>query len=60
MVFLRVVCSYSLDADLKTVVSVDSFKDKAQRVETRKKVRAIFEEKYNGGKNKWFFEKLRF
>jgi large subunit ribosomal protein L27e len=49
-----------LDADLKTVVSADSFKDKTQRVETRKKVRAVFEEKYNAGKNKWFFEKLRF
>ena len=51
---------YSLDVDFKAVVTAESFQDKTQRVETVKKVRASFEEKYQQGKNKWFFEKLRF
>lgn len=51
---------YLFEADLKSTVTVDSFKDKSVRQETVKKVRSLFEEKYNGGKNKWFFEKLRF
>ena len=51
---------YQFEVDLKSTVTIDSFKDKTQRVETQKKVRSIFEEKYHAGKNKWFFEKLRF
>jgi large subunit ribosomal protein L27e len=51
---------YNLEVDLKATVTPDSFKDKTQRVEAKKKVRQVFEERYNGGKNKWFFEKLRF
>lgn len=31
-----------------------------QRLEARKTVKKVFEERYAGGKNKWFFEKLRF
>lgn len=50
---------YSLDVDLKSVVTVDSIKD-TQRKETKKQVRQLLEEKYKAGKNKWFFEKLRF
>lgn len=52
--------SYSVDVDLKAVVVVDSFKDKPARTEAKKAVRKVFEERYLTGKNKWFFEKLRF
>ena len=51
---------YALDVDLKNVVTGDSFADKSKRVEAKKAVRKLFEEKYNAGKNKWFFEKLRY
>ena len=51
---------YSLDVDLKAVVTVDNVKDVTQRADAKKKVRDMFEEKYKAGKNKWFFEKLRF
>ncbi|KAI3635092.1 hypothetical protein MIR68_006658 [Amoeboaphelidium protococcarum] len=51
---------YALDADLKNLVSEETLTDKTKRVEARKEVRKVFEEKYNAGKNKWFFEKLRF
>jgi large subunit ribosomal protein L27e len=51
---------YSLEADLKSAVTVDSLADKTQRVEAEKQLRTVFEEKYQAGKNKWFFEKLRF
>ncbi len=51
---------YSLDVDFKSTVTVDAVKDVSMRSETKKKVRETFEEKYKAGKNKWFFEKLRF
>eukprot|EP00123_Amoebidium_parasiticum_P000906 comp11830_c0_seq1/m.6460 comp11830_c0_seq1/g.6460 ORF comp11830_c0_seq1/g.6460 comp11830_c0_seq1/m.6460 type:complete len:136 (-) comp11830_c0_seq1:102-509(-) len=51
---------YSLDVDLKTVVSRDELKDPAAKTKARKEVRKLFEERYKTGKNKWFFEKLRF
>lgn len=51
---------YTLDAELKPVVTVDSFKDKTARTTTKAAVKKMFQEKYGAGKNKWFFEKLRF
>ncbi|KAI8817230.1 ribosomal L27e protein family-domain-containing protein [Fimicolochytrium jonesii] len=51
---------YNLDIDLKQVVSAESFKEPTQRVESRKAIKKLFEERYNSGKNRWFFTKLRF
>eukprot|EP00158_Paraphelidium_tribonemae_P004989 Partr_v1_DN27090_c1_g1_i2_m29136 putative 60S ribosomal protein L27 len=51
---------YSLDVDLKSTVTVDAVNDVSGRAEVKKKVREVFEDKYKTGKNKWFFEKLRF
>lgn len=65
---------YSLDADLKEVVTTDLLKDPAKKKEARKDIKKIFEEKYaclvyagplmpcrhKSGQNKWFFQKLRF
>ncbi|KAJ3007874.1 60S ribosomal protein L27A, partial [Thoreauomyces humboldtii] len=51
---------YNLDIDLKQIVSAESFKEPTQRVTSRKAVKKLFEERYNSGKNRWFFQKLRF
>ncbi|KAI9144792.1 ribosomal L27e protein family-domain-containing protein [Paraphysoderma sedebokerense] len=52
---------YTFELDqLKNSVSAETFKEPTQRVEAKKAIRKMLEEKYNGGKNKWFFTKLRF
>lgn len=51
---------YNLDMELKQIITADTFKDPAQRLSARKAVKKLFEERYNSGKNKWFFQKLRF
>jgi large subunit ribosomal protein L27e len=50
---------YNLDLELKNVVSLESFKETSLRQTTKKAVKKLFEERYNSGKNKWFFSKLR-
>lgn len=50
---------YNLDLELKQVVTVDSFKEVSERITAKKAVKKLFEERYNSGKNKWFFQKLR-
>ncbi|KNC97747.1 uncharacterized protein SPPG_06748 [Spizellomyces punctatus DAOM BR117] len=51
---------YNLDIDLKQVVGAESVKEPTQRIQSRKAVKKLFEERYNSGKNRWFFQKLRF
>ncbi|KAI8354481.1 ribosomal L27e protein family-domain-containing protein [Mortierella sp. GBAus27b] len=52
---------YGLELDtLKSVLTVDSFKEPSQREDAKKAIKKLFEERYNSGKNKWFFTKLRF
>ncbi|KAI8830454.1 60S ribosomal protein L27 [Chytriomyces hyalinus] len=51
---------YNLDLDLKSVVTAESFKEPSQRVTSKKAIKKLLEERYNSGKNKWFFQKLRF
>ncbi|KAI9323648.1 ribosomal L27e protein family-domain-containing protein [Dichotomocladium elegans] len=52
---------YALDLEaIKGTVSAETFKDPTQRVETKKVIKKLFEERYQTGKNKWFFNKLRF
>ncbi|TPX33355.1 hypothetical protein SmJEL517_g03786 [Synchytrium microbalum] len=50
---------YNLDIDLKNIVTAEVAKEPSQRVEAKKAIRKLFEERYNSGKNRWFFQKLR-
>eukprot|EP00308_Calcidiscus_leptoporus_P026054 CAMPEP_0119399706 /NCGR_PEP_ID=MMETSP1334-20130426/141497_1 /TAXON_ID=127549 /ORGANISM="Calcidiscus leptoporus, Strain RCC1130" /LENGTH=148 /DNA_ID=CAMNT_0007423603 /DNA_START=506 /DNA_END=952 /DNA_ORIENTATION=- len=57
---------YSLDIELKSVVTTDivAGSNPTARSNCRKDVKKLLEDKYNTcvktGKNKWFFQKLRF
>ena len=57
---------YALDVELKSIVTADavSSSNPTARQNARKEVKKLFEEKYDAslktGKNKWFFQKLRF
>ena len=58
---------YALEVELKSIVTTDIVNGSANptaRQSARKEVKKLFEEKYNSslktGKNKWFFQKLRF
>eukprot|EP00184_Porphyridium_aerugineum_P002955 CAMPEP_0184706414 /NCGR_PEP_ID=MMETSP0313-20130426/36748_1 /TAXON_ID=2792 /ORGANISM="Porphyridium aerugineum, Strain SAG 1380-2" /LENGTH=137 /DNA_ID=CAMNT_0027167967 /DNA_START=105 /DNA_END=518 /DNA_ORIENTATION=+ len=53
---------YALDLgeNLRTAVPNEAITDTATRKEARKSVAKLFRERYNQGKNKWFFTKLRF
>ena len=59
---------YALEVELKSVVTTDlvngSQANPTARQNARKEVKKLLEEKYNNslktGKNKWFFQKLRF
>lgn len=51
---------YALELEgLKGVVSDSTLKEPSQRTEAKKTVKKIFEERYTGGKNRWFFTPLR-
>jgi large subunit ribosomal protein L27e len=49
---------YNLDVDVK--VTLDQAADPTLLKECKKNIKTQFEQRYNSGKNKWFFEKLRF
>merc|ERR1712170_104388 len=52
---------YSVDVNFdKAVVNKDSFRDPALRRKARFEAKMKFEERYKTGKNRWFFQKLRF
>merc|ERR1711988_1247005 len=55
---------YALDVDLKQTVTADVVSNPTARASARKEVKKAFEDKYSmackTGKNKWFFNKLRF
>lgn len=52
---------YALDLEgLKSTVSNDTFKEVSQREEAKKAIKKLFEERYQSGKNRWFFTPLRF
>ncbi len=52
---------YSVDVSVnKNVVNKDAFKDPALKKKARREVKSKFVERYKTGKNKWFFQKLRF
>lgn len=51
---------YALELEgLKGAVSNETFKEPTQRQEAKKTVKKLFEERYQGGKNRWFFTPLR-
>ena len=51
---------YTLDVDLKDVVSSDVLQSKDKKISAAKDVKARLEERFKTGKNRWFFTKLRF
>jgi len=52
---------YSVEVNVdKAVVNKEVLKDPAAKKKARREVKAKLEERYKTGKNKWFFQKLRF
>ena len=51
---------YGLDLELKKLVTADAIKDPAKRSIVRKQLKNRFEQRFRQGKNRWFFQKLRF
>lgn len=51
---------YSLEVDLKNVVTSDCIDNSTKRKEANIEAKKLLEEKFKSGKNKWFFAKLRF
>ncbi|XP_074659230.1 large ribosomal subunit protein eL27-like [Tubulanus polymorphus] len=52
---------YSVDVPMeKQTVNKDAFRDPALKRKAVREVKGKFEERYKTGKNKWFFQKLRF
>eukprot|EP00249_Psilotum_nudum_P003437 c16823_g1_i2 orf=372-779(+) len=51
---------YTLDVDLKSIVTIERLESKAQKIDANKDTKAVFEERFKTGKNRWFFSKLRF
>merc|ERR1712110_1232247 len=52
---------YSVDIPVsKEVVNKDALKDSTKKRSAKAHVKQAFEERYKTGKNKWFFQKLRF
>jgi Ribosomal protein L14E/L6E/L27E len=51
---------YTLELEgLKAVINADTFKEPSQREEAKKTVKKVLEDRYNSGKNRWFFTPLR-
>lgn len=44
----------------KSSVNKEVLKDASKRRKARREIKAKFEERYKTGKNRWFFQKLRF
>ncbi|KJA23933.1 hypothetical protein HYPSUDRAFT_564091 [Hypholoma sublateritium FD-334 SS-4] len=52
---------YALELEgLKGSVTTETFKEPSQREDAKKVVKKLFEDRYTSGKNKWFFQALRF
>ncbi|KAL2340174.1 hypothetical protein Fmac_008114 [Flemingia macrophylla] len=50
---------YTLDVDLKDVVTLDVLHSKDKKLTALKETKNRFEERFKTGKNRWFFTKLR-
>ncbi|KAI3921422.1 hypothetical protein MKW98_013356 [Papaver atlanticum] len=51
---------YTLDVDLKDVVTLDVLTTRDKKVTAAKETKKRFEDRFKAGKNRWFFTKLRF
>ncbi|KAK0537757.1 60S ribosomal protein L27B [Tilletia horrida] len=52
---------YALELEgLKGAVSTETFKEPSQREDAKKVIKKLLEERYASGKNRWFFQPLRF
>ena len=51
---------YSINLTLDTKIVPKDLRDPAKKKKLRLAVRSKMEEKYKSGKNKWFFQKLKF
>ncbi|KAJ9626296.1 60S ribosomal protein L27B [Taxawa tesnikishii (nom. ined.)] len=52
---------YTLELEgLKGAVTNDTFKEVSQREDAKKNIKKALEERYQSGKNRWFFTPLRF
>ncbi|KAI9513383.1 60S ribosomal protein L27 [Russula earlei] len=52
---------YSVELEgLKGILSSDSFKEPTHREDSKKQIKKLLEDRYTNGKNKWFFQPLRF
>ncbi|TRM67068.1 ribosomal L27e protein family-domain-containing protein [Schizophyllum amplum] len=52
---------YALELEgLKGSVASDTFKEPTQREDAKKTIKKMLEDRYTSGKNKWFFQPLRF
>lgn len=51
---------YSVDLASELKVNTKDLKDPMKRKKVRFQTRVKLEERYKQGKNKWFFQKLRF
>lgn len=51
---------YTVDLGLEQKIATKELKDPMKRKKIRFQARVKFEERYKQGKNKWFFQKLRF
>jgi len=52
---------YTLELEpLKNSISQDTFKEPTQREDAKKVIKKALEERYASGKNRWFFQQLRF
>ncbi|KAI0708531.1 60S ribosomal protein L27 [Earliella scabrosa] len=52
---------YALELEgLKGVVGSETFKEVSQREDAKKQIKKLLEERYTSGKNRWFFQPLRY
>merc|ERR1711941_265066 len=52
---------YGLDVELRSIVCKEDALEKGQnKYKTKQALKKVFQTRYNSGKNKWFFTKLRF
>jgi large subunit ribosomal protein L27e len=55
------VRSYAVEVDFKPLaITPEVVVNDTKRIEARKAIKKMFQERYTQGKNKWFFSKLRF
>lgn len=52
---------YALELEsLKGSVSDETLRESSQRLDAKKNIKKVFEQKYQAGQNRWFFQKLAF